>query len=369
MKKKACFMVTDCVSFNVLCKGQLEYLDKNLDADIWFLCGGSSEETIKLKQRAVGRVIYIPFQRKPSIFKDLYCLLLLVLFFSRNRFDMIVYSTPKAMLLGAIASSLCFQRNRVALVRGRAYENFAGFKRHFFAFLDKLSLHASHKAVFISTSLQSVYERERIIPAGKGVVLAQGSSNGVDTNRFQPGASRQGPFRVVSVGRVCADKGVEEIFEVFSLVNLQASNVEFEIVGSVEDECAAKLLANSAAFDKLTYIPHEVCIEDVFQRADLHLFLSHREGFGNVALESAACGVPTFAYDVVGVQDSVAQGISGLRFKMGETKEIADAIISAAADPDHFRAKYSSARNWAATNFSQRVVWEAYAQFYSRLIK
>jgi len=358
-------MITDAVSFNVLCKGQLEYVRRELDADITLICGGADDEIQRLKARGLGEVCFFPFERKPSLFKDCYCLLALFLFFCRNRFDLVVYSTPKAMLLGALSSAFSFQKNRVALVRGRVYENLAGVRRSIFLFLDKVALWVSHRVVFISSSLMAAYINEGVADAQYACVLANGSSNGVDIDKFTPAKERCGPFRVVTVGRLCIDKGVEQLEEVVRRVKARNPTIEFELVGKIEDARSSEIVAGLLDLGGVTYLANCRRVEEVFQRADLHLFLSHREGFGNVALEAAACGVPTLAFDVVGVRDSVFQGVTGMRFDVGDVAGIVNEVIRASENREEYRREYSGARQWAVDNFSQDVVWKAYVAFYA----
>lgn len=97
------------------------------------------------------------------------------------------------------------------------------------------------------------------------------------------------------------------------------------------------------------------------------MFLTHREGFGNVAIEAASCGIPTFAYDVVGVQDSVKEGVSGKRFPVGEYDKIAADIDDASTDP-LFSQKYPEARVWAVKNFEQKTVWRNYLEYFNNCL-
>ncbi|GGE45448.1 hypothetical protein GCM10007421_19520 [Halopseudomonas oceani] len=368
MKKKICFMITDAVSFNVLCRGQLEYIKRELDADVTLICGGDNDEIHKLKGRGVGKVCIFPFERKPSLLKDFYCLFALFLFFCWNRFDLVVYSTPKAMLLGSLSSAFSFQKKRVALVRGRVYENFSGIKRYVFLFFDRIAFRFSHEVVFISSSLMASYIDEGVADSRCARVLAKGSSNGVDIDRFVPARENCGPFRVVTVGRLCVDKGVVQLDKIVRGVKAKNPAIEFEFVGKIEDARSSEIVERLLEIDGVTHFENDPCVEQVFQRADLHLFLSNREGFGNVALEAAACGVPTLGLDVVGVRDSISQGVSGMRFDVDDVSGIINEIIRASGDREAYRQQYSGARCWAMENFSQIVVWSAYVDFYADLL-
>ena len=186
LTKKICFIITDAISFNVLCRGQLEFIRDNSDFDITLVCGGSQTQLDILEKRKIGKVINANFKRNPSLLKDTKSLLFLLKYLTLNRFDIVVYSTPKALLLGSIASCVTLHKNRVAIVRGRVYENFSGKKRLFFHMLDKIALSTSSKVVFISDSLRQAYLNDDLIERSKGVLLGSGSSNGVDTINYSP---------------------------------------------------------------------------------------------------------------------------------------------------------------------------------------
>lgn len=368
-------LITDAISFNVLCRGQLEYFRDKSNLEITLICGGCQEQLNILAARKVGKVVNAKFHRKPSFFQDIKSLIFLFFFFLFNRFDLVIYSTPKALLLGSIASYLTCQKRRIALVRGRAYENFSGKKRKIYEFLDKICLLMTHKTIFISKSLKEAYQIEKLINVKKAFLLGAGSSNGVDTNKYRPKTnlkmsivheepinSLSNIFTVLIVGRICPDKGLYDLAEI--LKNLKQTNLQFLIVGQIEDKISESFLEDlKQEYPFLQHIPHSNNVVQYFQKADLHLFLSHREGFGNVAIEAASCGVPTFAYDVVGVKDSVSNNISGQRFNFKDTLTVANAINQAATDI-HFQKPYGSARDWAIQNFDQMKVWQNYLNFY-----
>lgn len=83
-------------------------------------------------------------------------------------------------------------------------------------------------------------------------------------------------------------------------------------------------------------------------RALLHVSTSQGEGWGLSVLEAAALGVPTVAYDVEGLRDSIRDGETGWLVKDGE--ELADVVERAAkelADPDRAASIAAACRAWA----------------------
>lgn len=374
LKPRICFLITDAISFNVLTRGQLEYIRDYSNFDITLICGGSQEQLDILRARNVGTVVDAKFQRNPSLLKDAKSLTYLTYYLLFNRFDIIVYSTPKALLLGSLASFITLHKKTIALVRGRAYENFSGKKRKFYETLDRVSLLVSSEVIFISKSLEEAYLKDKLVSNNKTILLGAGSSNGVDTSKYIPKCSLEkvdkqlqcnyepSVFTVIVVGRICADKGLQDLAEVIK--KTEQSNLKFLLVGQIEDEASENFLNDlRSTYSCVEHAPYNSDIVQYFQQADLHLFLSHREGFGNVAIEAASCNVPTLAYDVVGVRDSVNNGVSGQRFKFRDTSSIARAIDDAATDMK-FQEKYPLAREWAINKFDQEAVWQSYLNFY-----
>lgn len=370
-------MVTDAISFNVLYRGQLEYLADS-GCDLTLICGGESSELDILRARNVGTVIDCGLVRKPSVWPDSLSLFKLIWHFLFNRYDLVVSTTPKALLLGSVAAFVTCQPRRVSFFQGRVYENFEGLKRKIYTLLDRIVVVCSQEVIFVSKSLMADFVKDIPSATKKGRIIGGGSGNGVCADRFAPDAVsadavakirknlgvKDTDFIVLSAGRICEDKGLNEIAEVASLVAEKVTNVCFIMLGGVEDN---KVFERLSGLRKRGVVIHVDFVSDMapyFALADIHLFLSHREGFGNVAIEAAAMGVPTFAFDVVGVRDSVAEGVSGLRFKLGDSESVAKTILKFIQEPESMLTQFEGSREWAVKNFSRENVWENYKDFY-----
>lgn len=169
---------------------------------------------------------------------------------------------------------------------------------------------------------------------------------------------------MIVVGRICQDKGLTEISDIVRRLADTAPEIRFLFVGPVEDPKAAEQLRQLESVGSVSHVDFVSDVVPYFALADVHLFLSHREGFGNVAIEAAAMGVPTIAFDVVGIRDSVAEGISGWRFAFRDTAAVADAIQRFCNGELGGRQSSIDARKWAIEQFDQKKVWNAYADFY-----
>jgi len=367
--KRVAILMTSAISFNHLMRGQLEYL-RSEGAKLDLYSGGPESELRVLRERGVGRVCYVPFRREPSPLWDVVCLGWLTVLLIFRRYDTVVYSTPKAMFVGSVAAWLARQKRRIAWARGRAYENFRGRRRALYVALDRICLRLSNTVLLVSPSLVDVYDADEIDIREKVVVVGHGSSNGVDTGRFRPLAAKErtalratlglGPadFVVVVVGRIRKDKGSREILELSRRL-ADVPHLRIVMVGTIEEPALIRQIEGHG--DRLRSFAPASDVERFFQVADLHLFLSHREGFGNVAIEAAATGVPTFGFDVVGVRNSVIDSATGRLFSFGDVDSLEAAIRSAASDPSRFRAEYSNSRAIVSERFSQDAVWRGYA--------
>lgn len=373
--RNICFVVTDAVSFNYLMRGQLEHLYNN-GYDLTLVCGGDFEQVEKLRKRKVGRLKYIPFSRKINIFNDVICLFRLWFFFLFNRFDTVVYSTPKATLLTSLSSFLSFSKRRICMFRGRVYENYEGKKYKFFCCLDKLAIKLSSQVVFISSSLMEQYIKDDLVECSKAKLVANGSSNGIDINFLENISQsdieylknkikhKDSDFVVVFLARHCIDKGIEQWEEVINSLD-GIDNLKFVSAGNIEDEPSSEIIKRLSKKDNYFYLKQLDSIYPLLQIADLQLFLSHREGFGNVAIEAALSGVPTFAYDVTGVKDSVSQ-LSGKLFPFLEVKDIFREVRCLSEEKNiKKRFNPSEMHGWAVENFEQKYVWSEYEKIYS----
>ena len=205
-------------------------------------------------------------------------------------------------------------------------------------------------------------------------MLGYGSSNGVDLDRFRPlsksdrlelrsalGLSAD-DFAIAVVGRIRDYKGTSEVLELSRRL-ADIPNLRILLVGPIDQRSFTKEIE---AVDpvRVRHFPQSPDVEKYFQAADLHLFLTHREGFGNVAIEAAATGVPTFAFNVVGLADSVIEGVTGRLFRFGDLDSVEAALRSAVADPNGLAQSYSNARSAIAERFSQPTIWQGYADLF-----
>ncbi len=140
----------------------------------------------------------------------------------------------------------------------------------------------------------------------------------VDTQRFDPAHrdpclrrawSPQGePLVVIHVGRIAPEKNLPLAVRAFRALQQQVPQARFVWVG---DGPARERLARENPDFVFCGIQRDQALARHFASADLFLFPSHSETFGNVTLEAMASGVATVAFDYGAAREHLRNGEHG----------------------------------------------------------
>ena len=147
----------------------------------------------ELLERTAARegiaAIAISMHRKIRPIADVVSLIRLWCQLIRLRPDITEFSTPKAGLLGTLAALLAGVPERIYMLRGLRVEGTTGFKRRILLAAERVSSACAHVVLCNSRSMRAEAIALGLAPASKLRVLGDGSSNGVDVQRFSPGSS------------------------------------------------------------------------------------------------------------------------------------------------------------------------------------
>lgn len=379
---RVCVVVTASLAIKTLYEGQIKYLSER-----GFLVTVVSSPGVEhdLVVEEGGRSISINIERKPKIVKDLISFVRLWVHFLYNRYDLVIVSTPKASLLASLAARVSLQNNILFVVRGRAYESMKGKKRKIFEFFDYLVCRASRKVQFISKELLRNYVDSGVCPADKAVMSSLGSSKGVDVDAFSsarfPDERKSAIRREVGIpldanvflfcGRVRKDKGIDELCQAFQKLEISRPDLNpyLVIIGGDEfelDPYSSRNYIYSKSNVKCLGFVNDVSV--LFSIANVFVFPSHREGFGNVLIEASAMSLPVIAFDVVGCREAVAPGVSGFLCDFPQVEQLAERMIQLAEDKKLQKQLGESGREWVVGNFSRDTVLEKNMGIYKEMV-
>lgn len=171
---------------------------------------------------------------------------------------------------------------------------------------------------------------------------------GVDHALFSPGNQAGARWALgtddrpllLFVGRIQPLKGVDVAVE--ALARLERDDARLWIVGGASgnegDEEVRRirdLIADLALADRVEFKPPQPhhLLSTYYRAADVCLVPSRSESFGLVALEAAACGVPTVASAVGGLSTLVEHGHTGYLVESRDPDEYAAWIDTILGDP------------------------------------
>lgn len=316
----------------------------------------------------------VPMTRNPSPAKDLRSLASWLAVLRATSPDIVVAGTPKAGLLGMLASWTCRVPCRVYHARGLRAESLKGPALYISLIAEWLACACSTEVLCDSPSLLTEMRRRRLVSPSKGIVLGAGSASGVDTVHFRPPNVREREaireylgfrdqdFVVGFIGRLAWDKGVRELVVALSELRRQHSNTRLLMVGPVEDPGIVEFLRAEGS-TWITHIDYMSDPRDMYWALDLFCLVSYREGFPIAVLEATSSGLCVVVSDATGCRDAVIPGQTGFVVPVGDSNALAACLSEVISTPDIRHQIGLNARHRAHTEFRSALVTRNFWEF------
>lgn len=371
MKKRICFVCTHSLTLRTLYKGLFPYLSSQ-GWSITAIVGDDEYRDFPQADFGTFDLKIIPMRRMPSPV-DFISIARFIWFFLFNRFDAIHISTPKASLLASIAARLTLNGACVFVYRRCVYQMMSGLKRKIYRGSDVLTCALSRAVVPISGQIRDFLLEEQIVGPEKIVFIGHGSSNGIDVDHYsldeaavRSGEALRDELKIpraadllVFIGRMCREKGIDLLPPVFADV-IQEFPGTYLLAAGPDDERdpiseeTAKALLTDPAMRRLNFVADT---RPLYAAATIFVFPSFFEGFGNVLLEAAAMERASVGFDAPGVQEAVADGVSGLLVPLHDVPAFAAAVRALLRDPARRKKMEQDARERVVRDFSQQFIW------------
>ena len=204
--------------------------------------------------------------------------------------------------------------------------------------------------------------------------------NGVDTERFYPGAAPTiagCPFRpsehwlIGSVGRLEAIKDPLNLAQAFIRARRlhpgAAERLRLVVVGDGTLRQQLEALLSGAGVRELCWLAGErVEVPQVLRGLDCFVLSSRAEGVSNTILEAMATRLPIVATRVGGNAELIESGMSGTLVPAGDPDALARSIVAYFHDHALARRHAKAAYHVALTRFSLATMVANYASIYER---
>jgi glycosyltransferase involved in cell wall biosynthesis len=184
---------------------------------------------------------------------------------------------------------------------------------------------------------------------------------GVDVEMFRPvPISRdKGVFRVAFAGQISQRKGISYLVEAFRKAAIPDSELLLvgRVIGTGRDW---------SAIPGVRHVPHVPRWElpALYRTADVFVLPSLVEGFGLVALEAMACGVPVVISANTFATDVVTDGVDGYVIPIRDAEAIAERLQYI-----HQHLAEGDRVGQAARRRAEQFSWERYGDLIASIVR
>ena len=386
--KKLIRITTVPLSLKVLLKGQLRFMASN-----GFDVKGVSSEGKELREVHENEGIAveaITMSRKITPFQDLKSLWEMWNFLRKEKPQIVHTHTPKAGIIGMLAARLAGVPHRLHTVAGLPLMEATGTKRKILNFVEKLTYSSATRVYPNSKGLYDFILQNNFTQSNKLKIIANGSSNGIDTAFFSPDQVTEiervtlreklniqpDDFVFVFVGRIVSDKGINELIKAFSELqaaeNNEPAGIKLLLVGGLEsdlDPLNPETLAEINQNRDIISVGFQQDVRSFFAIADALVFPSYREGFPNVVMQAGAMGLPSIVSDINGCNEIIIEGENGLIIPSKNVEKLKEKMLTLAKDKNLYTKLKGNSRRMIENRYEQSVVWNALLEEYEGLLQ
>ena len=271
----------------------------------------------------------IPVHRIPYIGTRLFFIAPKVLSFV-NQFDLVHVHHTDFFLDFLAATRFIHRRPLVVSTHGGFFhtDDHAALKRLYFALIMRHALHAAD--VIVPNSLS---DEKRFARYGRKAIRID---NAIDSSFFSRGRRQRLRGRMITVGRLVANKNVKALLEIFAIARAQRSDLTLSVVGDGEmrgdlEECARRLGIGDWV-KWLGEIDDQGLVEEL-SSAEVFLSAATHEAFGLALLEAMAAGCVPVVNDIEAFRDVIEDGGDGFLVNYANAAEAASTLLRVGESP------------------------------------
>lgn len=404
MNPKLIRITTVPVSLGKLLKGQMRFMRENGYEVVAVSSPGEMLDEVADTEEVP--VVSIQMSREITPWQDLKALWKAYRLFKKEKPQIVHSHTPKAGIVGMMAAWLAGVPIRLHTVAGLPLMEATGLKRKLLDFVEKMTYRFATRIYPNSYGLKDFILDEKLCPENKLHVIANGSSNGIDTDHFSVSHFSEeekarlrnelnisaADFVFVFVGRLVGAKGIYELVSAFSRLssdlgkttnhqslitnrqspttNHQPPTTKLLLVGPLEsdlDPLLPETLAEIRSNKNIISVGFQNDVRPYFAIADALAFPSYREGFPNVVMQAGAMDLPSIVTDINGCNEIIIENENGVIIPLKDEESLLKAMQFFLDNPEEVKRMAGNSRQLIVDRYEQRVVWNALLEEYRRL--
>ena len=223
----------------------------------------------------------------------------------------VITYTIKPNIYGSLACR-CLQIPYAANITGLG-SAFEGNLKKVVSHMYRIALRRARTVLFENSENEALFVNERIIKADKACLM-HGAGVNLETFTPIPYPSEDREFRFLFIGRIMAEKGIDELFYAMKRLRSEGVNCTLDVLGVFYEDYRQKL-EDAEREGWLHYHGYQIDVRPFIKESHCFVLPSWHEGMANTNLECAACCRPVITSDIAGCREAVINGVSGFLCK------------------------------------------------------
>ena len=288
--------------------------------------------------------------------------------------DIVFSYFAKPVIFGTLAAILAGVKRRLAMLEGLGYvfteqPGGASFKvkllRKVQVFLYRVSFPFLERLIFLNKDDRvDLVEKNRINVSEVSVL----GGIGLKLSDYPYSVPPKDPVSFIFVGRLLAEKGVNEFVEAARLVKAQCGNVKFVMLGGLDESNPGGLTADAVrTLINEGLVDHRGHVDDVvswLSASSIFVLPSYREGVPRSTQEAMAVGRAVITTDVPGCRDTVVNGVNGFVVPPWSAKDLAEKMMFFINNPDQIEIMGLQSHRMAQQDFDAAIVNERLMSYF-----
>lgn len=217
---------------------------------------------------------------------------------------------------------------------------------------------------FQNSEDQKLFQKKNLINPEKTSIIP---GSGVNIEKFKTNRVENSGQAILFVGRLIGDKGIREFIEAAKLLIKENSNLRFKIVGELgynnKTAVSKEELENWLRLPQIEYLGKVDNMKEVFEKVDIMVLPSYREGLSKSLIEACAMSLPIVTTNVPGCRDVVKDGYNGFLCEPKDSVGLANKMSALIKAPEKKRLEMGeNARRTAVQKFDEKLVIDLYLE-------
>lgn len=369
------------LSLEKLLEGQLAYMNQFYEVTA---ISAEQERLEKYGNDNGVNTYWVNLTREITPVKDMMALFRMYRFFKKEKPLIVHTHTPKAGIVGMMAAKMAGVPIRLHTVAGLPLMETTGLKRKLLNWVEKLTYSYATKVYPNSRGMKEIILEEGFCEESKLKVLGKGSSNGIDTEYFDPhkysredSTSMRKELNIpvndivfIFIGRLVREKGINELVSAFQRLKEEHNNISLLLVGPFEEDLdpltpdSMKLIKENS---KIFTTGYQQDVRPYLALSDVLAFPSYREGFPNVVMQAGAMNLPSIVTDINGCNEIIVEGLNGVIIPVKDEGALLTSMELMLENKNYRKRLAGNSREQICKFYDRHEFWEVLLREYKKL--